>query len=282
MGLEIPPPHEIREDVRRALQEDIGSGDLTAELIPEEAQAEATVISREAAVFCGRPWFEMVFQLIDKDVRIDWRVADGDAVSPNQILCVLYGSARSLLSGERAALNFIQTLSGTATRTHSYAELIKGTEVEVLDTRKTLPGLRKAQKYAVACGGGRNHRIGLYDGILIKENHIAAAGSIGAAVAQARSHNHGVDIEVEVENLHELHEALAAGADIVLLDNMDLDTLREAVTITKGNARLEASGGVTLDTIADIAETGVDYISVGTLTKDLQSIDLSMRFTYND
>ncbi len=270
--------HDVREDVRRALQEDVGSGDITALLLPEEARAEAAVISREHAVICGRPWFDQTFQLLDEEVRVDWRIDDGDTVEPNQILCVVYGPARALLSGERCALNFLQTLSATATRTRRYVDAIAGTEVQLLDTRKTIPGLRRAQKYAVRCGGGRNHRMGLYDGVLIKENHIAAAGSVVEAIDQARHHApHGIAIEVEVENLHELHEALAAGADIVLLDNMDLATLHEAVTITDGRAKLEASGGVTLDTIRDIAETGVDYISVGGITKHVQAVDLSMR-----
>ncbi len=272
--------YDVREDVRRALQEDVGGGDITALLLPEEAQAEATVISREHAVICGRPWFDQTFQLLDEAIRVDWRVEDGDSVEPNQILCVVYGPARALLSGERCALNFLQTLSATATRTRSYVDAIAGTDVQLLDTRKTLPGLRRAQKYAVRCGGGRNHRMGLYDGVLIKENHIAAAGSVVAAIDQARHHApHGIAIEVEVENLHELHEALAAGADIILLDNMDLATLREAVTITHGQAKLEASGGVTLDTIRAIAETGVDYISVGDITKHVQAVDLSMRIS---
>lgn len=272
--------YDVREDVRRALQEDVGSGDITALLLPEEAQAEATVISREHAVICGQPWFDQTFQLLDEAIRIDWRIDDGDSVEPNQILCVVYGPARALLSGERCALNFLQTLSATATQTRHYVDVIADTDVQLLDTRKTIPGLRRAQKYAVRCGGGRNHRMGLYDGVLIKENHIAAAGSVVEAIDQARHHApHGIAIEVEVENLHELHEALAAGADIILLDNMDLATLREAVTITNGQAKLEASGGVDLDTIRDIAETGVDYISVGGITKHVRAVDLSMRIT---
>ncbi len=272
-------PELIREQVRLALREDIGAGDLTADLIPEEARSEATVISREAAVICGRPWFEEVFCQLDISIHIDWKVSEGEQVSPNQILCVLQGPSRPLLTGERTALNFLQSLSGTATVTHTYVEAVAGTGVKVLDTRKTIPGLRQAQKYAVKCGGGTNHRIGLYDGVLIKENHIAAAGSISAAVAQARSHAPAhVPVEVEVENLQEVREALAAGADILLLDNMAITTLREAVAITQGRAKLEASGGVTLKTIREIAETGVDYISVGELTKHLRAVDLSMRF----
>ena len=271
--------HAIRQDVRRALEEDIRGGDLTAALIPEDAHSEATLISREPAIICGRPWFGQVFGLLDERVRIDWRVDEGQRVAPNQIVCTLYGPSRSLLTGERTALNFLQTLSGTATRTRRYVDAIEGTGVWILDTRKTVPGLRYAQKYAVRCGGGHNHRMGLYDGVLIKENHIMAAGSLVAAVEQARAHApNEIPIEVEVENLHEVHEALAAGADILLLDNMDLTTLREAVSITQGNARLEASGNVGLETIRAIAETGVDYISVGDLTKNLDAVDLSLRF----
>lgn len=269
----------IREQVRLALIEDIGEGDLTASLIPEDARSEATVISREPAVICGILWFEQVFAQLDEKIRIDWRVADGDKVEPGQILCILSGPSRALLTGERTALNFLQTLSGTATITRQYIEAVAGTGVKVLDTRKTIPGLRQAQKYAVSCGGGSNHRMGLYDGVLIKENHIAAAGSIAEAVAQARRHapKH-IPVEVEVEDLHEVHEALAAGADILLLDNMEPMTLSEAVAINHGQAALEASGGVTLKTIRKIAETGVDYISVGELTKHLRALDLSMRF----
>lgn len=269
----------IREQVRLALIEDIGEGDLTASLIPEDARSEATVISREPAVICGILWFEQVFAQLDEKIRIDWRVADGDRVEPDQILCILSGPSRALLTGERTALNFLQTLSGTATITRQYVEAIAGTGVKVLDTRKTIPGLRQAQKYAVSCGGGSNHRMGLYDGVLIKENHIAAAGSIAEAVAQARRHapKH-IPVEVEVEDLHEVREALAAGADILLLDNMEPITLSEAVAINHGQAALEASGGVTLKTIRQIAETGVDYISVGELTKHLRALDLSMRF----
>jgi nicotinate-nucleotide pyrophosphorylase (carboxylating) len=269
----------IREQVRRALIEDVGDGDLTANLIPEAARSRATVISREAAVICGCRWFEQVFLLLDESIHIDWEVADGDRVEPDQRLCTLSGPSRALLTGERTALNFLQTLSGTATLTHRYVDAVAGTGVKVLDTRKTIPGLRLAQKYAVSCGGGTNHRMGLYDGVLIKENHIAAAGSIAEAVAQARRHAPGnIPVEVEVEDLHEVREALAAGADILLLDNMAPSTLCEAVAITRGQAKLEASGGVTLETIREIAETGVDFISVGELTKHLHALDLSMRF----
>jgi nicotinate-nucleotide pyrophosphorylase (carboxylating) len=270
---------EIRDEVCRALNEDMGSGDLTAALIPEGAASEATVITREAAVICGTRWFDMVFAVLDSRVVIEWLVKDGDHVAANQRLCLLRGPSRSLLTGERCALNFLQTLSGTATAASHYVQAVQGTDVRILDTRKTIPGLRRAQKYAVTCGGGKNHRIGLYDGVLIKENHIAAAGSIGAAVAQARSHApKEIPIEVEVETLHQVHEALAAGADILLLDNMSLDEMREAVTIVNGHAKVEASGGVNLANIKAIAETGVDYISIGAITKHLHAIDLSMRF----
>lgn len=276
---QAPADTLLREEVRRALHEDMGEGDLTAALIPEEAQAEATVICREPAVICGRPWFDAVFALLDQRIAIDWQIEEGQQVAANQRLCTLRGPARPLLSGERTALNFLQTLSGTATLARAYAEAVAGTGVRVLDTRKTVPGLRRAQKYAVACGGCHNHRMGLYDGVLIKENHILAAGSIGEAVAQARHHAPaGIPVEVEVENLHEAHEALAAGADILLLDNMDLDELRQAVEACNGQAKLEASGGVNLKSIRAIAETGVDYISVGGLTKDVRAVDLSMRF----
>jgi nicotinate-nucleotide pyrophosphorylase (carboxylating) len=271
---------EIRDEVARALNEDMGSGDLTAALIPERAFSEATVISREPAIICGTRWFEMVFAVLDNRITIEWQVQDGERVEANQRLCLLRGPSRSLLTGERCALNFLQTLSGTATTANHYVEALKGTDVKVLDTRKTIPGLRRAQKYAVACGGGKNHRIGLYDGVLIKENHIAAAGSIGAAVSQARAHApKNIPIEVEVESLHQVHEAIAAGADILLLDNMSLDEMREAVTLVNGHAKLEASGGISLENIRAIAETGIDYISIGAITKHLHAIDLSMRFT---
>ncbi len=269
---------QVREDVRRALMEDVGSGDLTASLIPENARSQATVISREAAVLCGVAWFDEVFRALDPDVDIRWYVQDGGSVRPDQPLCDLEGKARALLSGERTALNFLQILSGTATTARRYADAVAGTQAQVLDTRKTLPGLRLAQKYAVACGGCRNHRKGLYDAILIKENHILAAGSIGRAVAAARRQHPGVTVEVEVESLEELQQGLEAEADILLLDNFDTDRMAEAVALTAGRAKLEASGGITLGTIRKIAETGVDFISVGALTKDVHAVDLSMRF----
>lgn len=271
---------EIRAQVSLALKEDIGSGDLTAELIPEKACSEARVISRQSAVLCGQEWFNEVFAQLDSSIRIEWQVKDADKVGPNQLLCTLKGPSRALLSGERTALNFLQTLSGTATLASRYAEAVVGTGVKVLDTRKTIPGLRRAQKYAVTCGGCHNHRIGLYDGVLIKENHIAAAGSIAAAVAKAReTAPTGIPVEVEVETLDELRQALTAGADILLLDNMETELLRQAVAINKGKAKLEASGGITLLTIRNVAETGVDFVSVGEITKELHAVDLSMRFS---
>jgi nicotinate-nucleotide pyrophosphorylase (carboxylating) len=268
----------IRDDVRRALAEDIGSGDITAVLIPEDATATATVITREAAVISGIEWVNEVFRQLGPNVYIEWQVSDGDTVAPNQCLCKISGPARALLTGERTALNFLQTLSATATLAKRYAEAVAHTKAKVLDTRKTIPGLRRALKYAVTCGGCHNHRIGLYDGILIKENHIAAAGSITAAVEQAKAMNAGLPIEVEVETLYELREALDAGANILLLDNFSIEDLATAVAMNNGQAKLEASGGVTLETIPYIAETGVDYISTGELTKHIHAVDLSMRF----
>ncbi|ABA57378.1 nicotinate-nucleotide pyrophosphorylase (carboxylating) [Nitrosococcus oceani ATCC 19707] len=272
-------PVSIKEEVRRALAEDIGTGDVTTTLIPATTKITATIICRETAILCGTSWFNEVFHQLDADIAIDWAKADGDLVPANQIICTLYGLARPLLSGERTALNFLQTLSGTATIAHRYASAVKGLPVRILDTRKTLPGLRQAQKYAVRCGGGHNHRHGLYDGILIKENHILAAGSITAAIARARIANSNLPVEIEVENLNELQQALAAGADILLLDNFDTPSLREAVRISQQRAKLEASGGITLKNIRQVAETGVDYISVGALTKDIRAVDLSIRFT---
>lgn len=264
--------------VAAALAEDVGTGDLTARLIPADAEATARVICREPAVVCGRDWFDAVFRQIDPEVRVGWRVADGDAVGPDDVLCELAGPARALLTGERCALNFLQTLSGTATATRRFVAALGDTPTRLLDTRKTLPGLRLAQKYAVRCGGGHNHRKGLYDAILIKENHIAAAGSVTAAVQTARRQAPaGTPIEVEVETLDQLREALAAGAPQVLLDNFSLPMMRDAVAIAAGKATLEASGGVALDQLRAIADTGVDFISVGALTKHVQAVDLSMR-----
>ncbi|HCB13574.1 MAG TPA: carboxylating nicotinate-nucleotide diphosphorylase [Gammaproteobacteria bacterium] len=271
----MPDPNP---NVALALAEDVGDGDLTAALIPEDTQAEATVISREYAVLCGSAWFDTVFRQLDPRVVIDWQAADSDRIAPDQLLCTLRGPARSLLTGERTALNFLQMLSSTATLARRYADAVAGTGAIILDTRKTLPGLRLAQKYAVRCGGCQNHRIGLFDAVLIKENHIMAAGSIGNAIAVARRLHPSVTVEAEVENVAELEEALAAQPDIIMLDNFDLKTMSEAVKITDGRVKLEASGNVNFDTVRPIAETGVNYISIGGLTKDVRAIDLSMRF----
>jgi nicotinate-nucleotide pyrophosphorylase (carboxylating) len=270
---------EIDANVRRALLEDVGSGDITAQLIPAERLAKATVISRDAAVIAGTAWVDAVFRQLDPRVAVHWQVIDGDRVQPNQTLFRLEGPARSLLTGERSALNFLQLLSGVATRARYYADKVADTQVKLLDTRKTLPGLRIAQKYAVACGGCHNHRIGLYDAFLIKENHIAACGGIVDAIAAAHKIAPGKPVEVEVENLDELKQALDGGADIIMLDELSLDDMREAVRLTAGRAKLEASGGVTDATLRAIAETGVDYISIGTLTKDVKAVDLSMRLS---
>lgn len=269
---------DITETVRFALAEDIGSGDITAQLIPAHHTATARIITREAAVICGVNWVNEVFQQIDNSVTITWYIADGDYVSANSILFELNGPARSLLTGERTALNFLQLLSGTATLCKQYSDLVSHTKVRLLDTRKTIPGLRTAQKYAVSCGGCHNHRIGLYDAFLIKENHIAACGGIGAAIATARDIAPLKPVEVEVESLTELEIALNSDADIIMLDNFSLDDMREGVAITAGRAKLEASGNVSTQTLAAIAETGVDFISIGALTKHAQAIDLSMRF----
>ena len=270
---------DVAANVTRALAEDIGSGDVTAGLIPEKTTAQAILIGREAAVLCGRPWFDEVFRQLESRVQIVWHAQDGDRIHPKQTLCELHGPARALLSGERTALNFLQTLSGTATVTARYVDAVRGTRAKVLDTRKTLPGLRAAQKYAVTCGGGHNHRMGLYDAVLIKENHIAAAGSVTAALAQARARvAAGVPVEIEVENFDQLRAVLSASATRILLDNFEIEALNAAVRETAGRATLEASGGVTLDNIRAIAQSGVDYISVGGLTKHVLAIDLSLRF----
>ncbi len=271
--------HAIELNVRTALAEDVGSGDLTAQLIAPTQQAKARVISRDAAVICGTAWVDEVFRQLDPQTQVHWLVQDGDHVQPNQTLFQLAGNARVLLSGERSALNFLQTLSAVATHCQQYATLVEGTSVKLLDTRKTLPGLRLAQKYAVTCGGCHNHRIGLYDAFLIKENHIAACGGIAQAVAAAQQIAPGKPVEVEVENLQELEQALVAGADIIMLDELSLDDMRRAVVLSAGRAKLEASGGITKDTLRRIAETGVDYISLGTLTKDIKAVDLSMRLS---
>lgn len=268
---------DIIHSVTMALAEDIGSGDITAQLIPVEQYAEAGIITREDCIFCGKAWVEEVFRQVDANVVIEWKVADGDKVIANTELFTLKGKARSLLTGERAALNFVQTLSGTATISHEYAQRVAHTKVKLLDTRKTIPGLRTAQKYAVACGGCHNHRMGLYDAFLIKENHIAAAGGIANAVDAAHKIAPGKTVEVEVENFDELNQALSANADIIMLDNFSLEDMRKAVVINAGKAKLEASGNVTKETLATIAETGVDYISIGALTKHCRAVDLSMR-----
>jgi nicotinate-nucleotide pyrophosphorylase (carboxylating) len=279
-------PADLQETVAAALKEDIGSGDLTAALVPAGRMGRARVITREAAVVAGRPYVDEVFRRVDAAVVVEWHVSDGDAVQPGQLLYRLSGPARSLLTGERTALNFLQVLSATATATRRHADVLRGLPCRVLDTRKTLPCLRNAQKYAVRCGGGVNHRVGLYDGILVKENHILAAGSIGAAVVAAKASPAKVMIEVEVESLDELRQALDAGADMALLDEFSLADLRAAVALNRshphGPIKLEASGGITLETLRAIGETGVDFISVGSLTKHVRAVDLSMRFEYAD
>jgi nicotinate-nucleotide pyrophosphorylase (carboxylating) len=273
-------PADLAEQVRRALQEDIGSGDVTALLIPEDAVARGQVLCREAALLCGTAWFDETFRQIDARVQVQWLHRDGDALAADTVLCTLAGPARALLTGERTALNFLQLLSGTATVTARFVAAVAGTGCRILDTRKTLPGLRTAQKYAVRCGGGQNHRIGLYDGVLVKENHIAAAGSIAAAVAGARAQAPGLMVEVETETLAEFDQALAAGPDLIMLDEYAPAALAEAVRRNRAAARpvaLEVSGGVTLEDLPALAATGVDYVSVGALTKHLRAVDLSMR-----
>ena len=271
-------PENIADQVKQAINEDIGTGDVTADLIPKENTSTATVFCRDNAILAGVAWFNEVFHQIDANIVVNWNFKDGDAVSANDILCTLSGNSRSILSGERAALNFTQTLSATATQTQRYVKLISHTSTHVLDTRKTIPNMRDAQKYAVLCGGGRNHRIGLYDMILIKENHIMAAGSITAAVAQAKKLHPTIRVEVETETLEEFREASKAGADVIMLDDFDLETMRTAVVENDGKIDLEASGGINLETILPIAKTGVDFISIGQITKDVIAVDLSMRF----
>ena len=268
-----------RDDATRALAEDIGTGDVTAALIDPARQARARVLARESAVVCGSAWFEATFRQLDPQVTLAWHVREGERCAPNQVVVEIQGQARAMLSAERTALNFLQLLSAVATKTATYVALVEGTRAHIVDTRKTLPGLRLAQKYAVLTGGGTNHRVGLYDAVLIKENHIAAAGGIAKVMQQAAGIAAQADfVEIEVETLDQLAEALQAGASMVLLDNMDLATLREAVRINAGRAILEISGGVTLDSLRALADTGVDRISIGTLTKDVQAIDFSMRF----
>ncbi len=271
---------EIRTSAARLLAEDVGPGDITAQLIPERQWASARVITREDAVLCGVAWVDELFRRLDHRVELNWHAADGDALQADQCFLELEGPARSLLTGERPALNLLQTLSGTATRARHYADRVAATGVRLLDTRKTLPGLRLAQKYAVTCGGCYNHRIGLYDAFLIKENHIAACGGIAAAVREARKIARDLPVEVEVENLDELAQALEACADVVMLDNFSLDELREAVRLTAGKTTLEASGNVSEATLESIAATGIDCISIGALTKDVKAVDLSMRISH--
>ena len=274
-------PPDIAAQIERALAEDVGGGDVTAALIPVTTNATATLLSREAAVLCGTAWVDETFRQLDPSVQILWHAQDGDLVAANTVLCELSGPARALLTGERTALNFLQTLSGTATITRRHVDAVAGTGCRILDTRKTLPGLRLAQKYAVRCGGGHNHRLGLYDMVLLKENHIMAAGSVAAALAAARASAPGVPIEIEVETLEELRAALAAGPDIIMLDEFNDALMREAVALvhaTTHRPKLEASGGVDLDSLRRIALTGVDYISIGSLTKHVRALDLSLRF----
>ncbi len=270
--------HQARvENVAQSLREDIGDGDITARLIPADKRAKGRVITRETATIAGREWVNEVFRQVDPSVELTWQVSDGDTVSPDQVLFTMEGPARSLLSAERAALNWLQTLSGVATSCAAYAARVAHTQVRLLDTRKTLPGLRLAQKYAVTCGGCFNHRIGLWDAFLIKENHIAACGSIAKAIEAAHRIAPGKPVEVETENLDELAQALKAGADIIMLDEFSLEDMRTAVATTGGKAKLEASGGINADTLVPVAESGVDYISIGALTKDVKALDLSMR-----
>ena len=272
----------VRQSVEQALTEDLADGDISAGLIDEQTLAFAQVITRESGIFCGAPWVDETLKQLDETMHIKWQVADGDKVSPNQELFQLRGKARSLLSAERTMLNFVQLLSGTATRTARYVGLIADTQSQLLDTRKTVPGLRLAQKYAVKCGGGSNHRTGLYDAFLLKENHILAAGSIGAAVKAAKTSAPNKPVEIEVESLAELQQAMEAGADIALIDNFSVTDSKAAVAMTRGNMVLEASGGITQESIAAIAATGVDYISCGDLTKSVEPMDLSMRFLVDE
>jgi nicotinate-nucleotide pyrophosphorylase (carboxylating) len=278
--IKLELPSDLTDQVTRALAEDVGAGDVTAALVPAERAARATVVTRESAVLCGRPWFDATFAQLSREVRVDWQAEEGASVVPDQLLCRLAGPARAILTGERTALNFLQTLSATATQARRFAEAIAGTGCQILDTRKTLPGLRSAQKYATRIGGARNHRMGLFDAVLIKENHIAAAGSITAAIRAARALSR-VTVEVEVETLAQLAEAIAARPDMVLLDDFSLEDLRAAAALNRAHGRpvkLEASGGIHLDNVRSIALTGVDFISVGSITKHVRAIDLSMRF----
>jgi len=278
------PPRDLASQVEAALREDIGSGDVTAALVPAAQRVRGSVITRESAVLAGRPWVDATFRHLDPHVQLDWHANDGEPLAANQVVFDIAGSARAVLTGERTALNFLQLLSATATATHRFVDAVTGTGCTILDTRKTIPGLRSAQKYAVLCGGGQNHRMGLYDRVLIKENHIAAAGSLTGAIRAARAHAPGLTVEVEVESLAELEEAIAAAPDIVMLDELSLADLRAAVALNLARGRpvkLEASGNVSLESAGVIAETGVDYISVGSLTKHVRAIDLSMRLEFS-
>ena len=286
--IEKVPNDVITRQVATALAEDIGAGDVTAALVPEAQQVRARIIAREPAILCGSDWVEATFRQLDAAVRLDWQAHDGDAVTADQVVLKLSGPARPILTGERTALNFLQTLSATATAASRYVQAVAGTGCRILDTRKTLPGLRLAQKYATRCGGAQNHRLGHYDMVLIKENHIIAAGSITRAMETARRTSPGVPVEVEVESLDEFDQALAAGADIIMLDELELADMREAVARNRARessggakAKLEASGSVTLDTVREIALTGVDFISIGGITKHVQAVDLSMRFEFD-
>ncbi len=276
-------PRDLADQVCAALEEDVGTGDVTARLVPEAQNARGHVLTRESAVLCGQAWVDETFRRLDESIRIDWHARDGDRLSANQMIFTITGRARPILTGERTALNFLQLLSATATQTRQFVDAVAGTGCTILDTRKTLPGLRSAQKYAVRCGGAQNYRIGLFDMVLIKENHIAASGSISGAIAAAKQAAPGLKIEVEVESLAELEQALAAAPDIVMLDNFDNAAMQQAVAFTRSRSRtikLEASGNVSLDTVRAIAATGVDYISVGGLTKHVRAVDLSMRFEF--
>lgn len=268
----------VDEVVKFALEEDIGAGDLTASLLPDDSRSKTRVITREEAIICGTAWFDSVFKQLDENVKVEWLVKDGDLAQPNQELVRLEGLTQPILTGERAALNFLQTLSATATAAYRYVKILEGTSTKLLDTRKTIPGLREAQKYAIRTGGGQNHRIGLFDGILLKENHIAAAGSITNAVVEAKKRYPEIPVEVEVESMEELQQAIDAGADIIMLDNFSNEQMKTAVELTAGRSKLEASGGYDDESLRAAAETGVDFISVGALTKHVQAVDLSMRF----
>lgn len=271
---------DLTASVRFAIQEDLGNADLTADLIEPQTQAHARIIAREDAIVCGRPWFDEVFNQLDPTLKITWHCQEGDAVKADQLLCEISGNARKILTGERTALNFLQTLSATATITACYVAELSGQKTRLLDTRKTLPGLRLAQKYAVKCGGGQNHRFGLYDAILIKENHIMACGNLTQAVTRAKQQHPGVSVEVETENLAEVELAVAAQADIIMLDNFSIDMINQAVQLVAGRAKLEASGNVEIAQLKTLASTGVDFISTGAITKHIQAVDLSMRFEF--